>query len=306
MTAALVGYGRWGKNIARNLHELGVLHTLCDDIAFASPYPTVHVTADFASLLANPAIDKLFIATPPHTHYALAKQALLAGKDVFVEKPLCLDPADGEDLVAIAEDLGRVLMVGHLLHYHPCVEKIKERLSDIGEIRYISSHRLFPGLIREENVLWDLLPHDVSLLLALTQSYPDAIYSNGTALDETMDTLSVSLKFPSSIQADISASWVYPFKEQKLVVIGTKGTIVFDDTKEWTEKLILSRLTSFPKIEYERVECPIVPREPLMSECLHFLECCKKRAAPLTDGREALATLRVLMAIQELTLCPTP
>ncbi len=304
MTAALVGFGRWGKNIARNLNELGVLRTICDAELPQLPYSGVNGTTDFNSVLTNPAISKIFIATPPHTHYALAKQALLAGKDVFVEKPLCLDIREGEELVKTADQLGRILMVGHLLHYHPCVVKIKELLSGgvLGEIRYISSHRLFPGLIRDENVLWDLLPHDISVILALCQSYPSSVYVSGTSLDQTMDTVSVTLKF-AAMQADIKASWVYPYKEHKLVVIGTKGSLVFDDTKEWEEKLRVQLLKPlFPKIEYENVPCPIEKQEPLKSECLHFLECCERRTAPLTDGVEALKCLALLSELHEFAL----
>ena len=186
-----------GKILPRNLHELGVLHTICDEQL--PSHSTVPTTDNFHSLLTNPEIKQLFIATPPHTHYNLAKQALLAGKDVFVEKPLCLDLQEGEDLVKTADELGLVLMVGHLLHYHPCVQKIKEVVSEgvLGEIRTLSSHRFFPGIIREENVLWDLLPHDISVILSLCQgSYPEAIYSNGSALNETRRLLRFLLNSP--------------------------------------------------------------------------------------------------------------
>lgn len=304
-TAALVGHGRWGKNIARNLSELGVLHTVCDaELTMPlSPYNTVCTTHDFQTVLTNPAIKQIFIATPPHTHYDLAKQALLVGKDVFVEKPLCLDVSEGEELLKMANELGRILMVGHLLHYHPCVEKIKEVVTQgaLGEIRTISSHRLFPGLIREENVLWDLLPHDISVILSLCQGlYPERISTQGTALDETMDTITVSLQFPSNIQAHIVASWVYPFKEQKLVIIGTEGSLVFDDTKEWGEKLSLKRRKQelFPKIEYETINCPVEKQEPLKMECLHFLKCCESRTDPVTNGPEALNCLKLLREIE--------
>jgi UDP-2-acetamido-3-amino-2,3-dideoxy-glucuronate N-acetyltransferase len=303
--AALVGFGRWGKNIGRNLSELGVLHTICDALPI-TPFPNIHTTCDFQSILNHPHITQVFIATPANTHYALAKQALMAGKDVFVEKPLCLDLQEGEDLVKTADQFGRVLMVGHLLNYHPCTRKIKELLYNdaLGEIRVISARRVFPGAVREENVLWDLLPHDISVILSLCHgSFPESIVSRGSAINpyETMDTITVSLKFPNHILADMTASWVYPFKEQKLVVIGTRGSLVFDDAKDWGEKLSFHLLKGslFPKIEYEKVDCPIEKEEPLKMECLHFLECCQNRRQPLTNGLEALNCLRLLHEIQE-------
>lgn len=302
--AALVGYGRWGRNIARNLMEMGVLHTICDEQVV--DVPDVHVTTDFSSLLTDGAIKQIFIATPPHTHFGLARQALLAGKDVFVEKPLCMDLEEARALVALAEAQGRILMVGHILNYHPCIRKIKELVEEgvIGDLRSITSNRLFPGFIREENVLWDLLPHDLSIILSLCQRKVLSVHCQGAVNDvyRTMDTATVALQFEGELAVQINVSWVYPYKEQKLTLIGTRGALVFDDTKPWPEKVALYTLSyqpPFQKVIYEQVAVEVESREPLRSECSHFLHCSATRQRPITDGEEGLLVMQVLHDIEQ-------
>ncbi|MCX7720173.1 MAG: Gfo/Idh/MocA family oxidoreductase [Dictyoglomus thermophilum] len=307
----LIGLGYWGKNILRNLYELGVLHTACD---FSHEvieerkrsFPEVSYTTDFNDLLSNSEIKAIAIATPAVTHYELAKKALLAGKDVFVEKPMTTSVKEGEELVKIAEEKNKIIMVGHILQYHPAVTKLKELISQglIGEIIYIYSHRVNVGKIRtDENVWWSLAPHDVSLILMLTEKMPKRIYYQGLSyITKGIDDIALaSLEFENGIRGHIFVGWWHPYKEQKLVVIGSKGMLIFDDTTE--EKLFL-----YPhKVEWnngipvaKKEEMRVIPvekKEPLKEELLHFIECVKERKSPRTDVYEGLRVLKVLEKI---------
>ena len=307
----LIGLGYWGKNILRNLYELGVLNTACDFSYQVieerkRSFPDVSYTIDFNDLLSNSEIKAIAIATPAVTHYELAKKALLAGKDVFVEKPMTTSVKEGEELVKIAEEKNRIIMVGHILQYHPAVIKLKELISQglIGEMIYIYSHRVNIGKIRtDENVWWSLAPHDVSLILMLTEKMPKRIYYQGSSyITKGIDDIALaSLEFDNGIRGHIFVSWWHPYKEQKLVVIGSKGMLVFDDTTE--EKLFL-----YPhKVEWnngmpvaKKEEMQVIPaekKEPLKEELLHFIECIKERKTPRTDGYEGLRVLKVLEKI---------
>lgn len=316
-TLALVGVGRWGKNLARNFFELGVLHTVCDaneatlDV-MSKLYPGVHATSNFSKMLENPEITQVAIASPAALHYTLAKQALLAGKDVYVEKPLCLDSAEGVELIKLAEQRGLILMVGHLLQYHPYVRRLQELVGagELGKIQYIISNRMNLGSFRtEENALWSFAPHDISVILSLCgHRLPDELRCTGAAFlsNGVADTTLTTMKFPGNIRAHIFVSWLNPFKEQKLVVIGSAGMVVFDDTKPWDEKLQIFRnhVTwvegNIPKENKTAGESIVVPQtEPLRTECEHFLQCCKDRLAPRTDGQEGLRVLQVLQAAQD-------
>ncbi len=314
---ALVGAGYWGKNLARNFHALGALHTLCDVNApllagYGTDYAEVRRTADYAEVLADQAITRVAIAAPAVYHHKLAKAALEAGKDVYVEKPLCLEARDAAELVALADRLGRVLMVGHLLQYHPCVSRLQSLVAqgELGKIHYITSNRLNLGKIRrEENALWSFAPHDISVILSLTGNHlPEQLrcsggaYLNSGVADSTMTTL----RFAGGVRAHIFVSWLNPFKEQKLTVVGSGGMVVFDDTLPWAEKLVLHR----QYLTWANGQDPVakkgtgtaieVPQsEPLREECAHFLACCANRQAPRTDGHEGLRVLQVLQMAQK-------
>lgn len=311
---ALVGIGYWGKNLFRNLYELGVLHTIYDSNPkvvreYKSKFPEINLADSFESLLNHSAIKAVVIATPAITHYELTKKALLAGKDVFVEKPLSLMVSQGEELVALAEEKEKILMVGHILQYHPAVIKLKELidLGELGKIYYIYSNRLNIGKLRtEENILWSFAPHDISVILMLTGEEPVAIsafggdYINKGIYDTTLTTL----EFKSGIKGHIFVSWLHPYKEQKLIVVGSKAMAVFDDVSK--EKLLL-----YPhKIQWLEGKIPIAEkadsykievenREPLREELKHFLECIKERKTPRTDGKEALRVLKILQYAEE-------
>ncbi len=245
----VVGTGYWGKNLVRNFYNLGALHSVCDLNRnavnyFTGEYPGTIGLDSYADVLANEDVQGIVLATPAPTHAPLAREALLAGKDVYVEKPLCLDEKDGEELNRLAKENQRILMVGHLLWYHSGILRLKELIDtgELGRIRYIYSNRLNIGkLRREENVLWSFAPHDISVILGLTNEMPVSIQAQGGNFlhQKIADTTVTMLNFASGIQAHIFVSWLHPFKEQKLVVVCDKKMAVFDDTAPWPEKLTL-------------------------------------------------------------------
>src|SRR5438876_4066618 len=311
---ACIGAGYWGKNLVRNFSDLGVLAWVCDldpdrRAHLAAAYPMARFTAAVDQVLADPEVAGVVIATPAETHGELVRRALLAGKDVLVEKPLCLSVEEGQKLVALASERHRVLMVGHLLWYHPAILRLKELVDEgqLGRIHYIYSNRLNLGKIRrEENILWSFAPHDVSVILGLVGEMPDAIDAQGgNYLHDRIADVTVSLlSFPSGVKAHIFVSWLHPFKEQKLVVVGDRQMAVFDDVEKenklllyphtihWKNHIpIASRADSQP--------VPFDPGEPLRAECVHFLECIRTRQTPRTDGQEGLRVLTVLQRCQE-------
>src|SRR5262249_15209658 len=239
----------------------------------------------------------------------LVRRALRAGKDVFVEKPLCLSVTMGQELVGQARDQGRVLMVGHLLWYHPAILRLKQLVDagELGRIRYIYSNRLTLGKIRrEENILWSFAPHDISVILGLLNEMPEAVQAQGgNYLHERIADVTVSaLSFPSGVRAHIFVSWLHPFKEQKLIVVGERQMAVFDDVEK-TDKLCLyphsiDWRNGIPVANRAEVQTvPVESEEPLRAECRHFLECLRTRGRPRTDGQEGLRVLRVLQECQE-------
>lgn len=313
---ALIGAGYWGKNLARNFHALGALHTLCDLspailASYGEEYSAVKKTGAVDTLWADAAVTQVAIAAPAVLHYRLAKAALLSGKDVFVEKPLCLDPREAAELIALARDRQRVLMVGHLLQYHPLVQRLKHMVEggDLGELHYITSNRLNLGKIRrDENSLWSFAPHDLSVILSLAGArLPTKIRCTGGAYltPGVADTTLTALAFGGGLRAQVYVSWLNPFKEQKLTVVGALGMAVFDDMRPWPEKLALYRDylrrgdDGVPVPSKVAPEYIVVPEsEPLRAECAHFLACCRDRSTPRTDGVEGLNVLRVLQAAQ--------
>lgn len=311
---AVIGSGYWGKNLVRNYHQLGVLKLICDKneavlTDFKQRYPDVETCFALNDVLSREDIHGIVIATPAETHHILAREALLADKHVYVEKPLVLHEKEGEELISLAERNKRVLMVGHLLQYHPVFVRLKALISsgELGRIDYIYSNRLNLGKIRrEENILWSFAPHDMSMILSLAGEEPETVRAmGGNYLHKRIaDVTTTHLEFPSGLQAHIFVSWLHPFKEQKLVVVGNKKMAVFEDTQSWEDKLLL-----FPhqinwknnapepiKAEPERLSIP--QDEPLKLECQHFLDCISKNKQPLTDGREGIRVLKVLNASQ--------
>ncbi len=312
---AVIGSGYWGKNLVRVFHELGALACVCDTnpevlAELQEIYEGIPVVQDINLVVEgfSPPVDAVVIATPSETHYDLAKISLLAGKHVLVEKPLALTEGEAKDLVQLGDQKGLTLMVGHILQYHAAVAKLKELLDsgELGKIQYLYSNRLNIGKIRaEENILWSFAPHDISVILMLLNEMPESVQATGgTYLQHQIpDTTLTTLDFASGVRAHIFVSWLHPFKEQKLVVVGNKKMAVFDDVS--AEKLLLyphkiewlHRVPVAARAEAEAVSFNM--EEPLKAECGHFLECVEKNKTPKTDGWEGLRVLQILQASQE-------
>jgi UDP-2-acetamido-3-amino-2,3-dideoxy-glucuronate N-acetyltransferase len=310
---AVIGSGYWGKNLVRNFANLGALSVICDSHAetlrtLGEQYSQCRTVTSYAEVLRDDAIQAVAIATPAETHRTMVREALIAGKDVFVEKPLCLSAEQGQTLVALARERGRILMVGHLLWYHPAVLKLKDLIEsgELGRIQYIYSNRLNLGKIRrEENILWSFAPHDISVILGLLGEMPTSVLAQGGNYlhEQIADTTVTLLSFPSGVKAHIFVSWLHPFKEQKLIVVGDQKMAVFDDMEK-KDKLLLyshsikwkSQIPVANRAEAQPVEVGI--EEPLREECAHFLDSIRTRRRPRTDGEEGLRVLSVLQQCQ--------
>lgn len=307
---AVIGCGYWGRNLVRNFNRLGALALACDATpegrALAqelAPHSTV-VASLKEALEAN--VAGVVIATPAETHYELARAALEAGKDVFVEKPLALTYEQGAQLVRLAEERGRILMVGHVLEYHPAIVRLLElvRSGELGKVHYISSNRLNLGKVRrEENILWSFAPHDIAIILRLMNDSPFQVSAHGGSYVQPniADVTITHMLFDNGVRAHIYVSWLHPFKEQRLVVVGSKKMASFDDvTKElvlYDQRVEVQEGQPVPiKGEGERVE--FGTDEPLLLECRAFLEAIETRRPPVTDGVSGLRVLQVLQTAQ--------
>jgi UDP-2-acetamido-3-amino-2,3-dideoxy-glucuronate N-acetyltransferase len=310
VSVGVVGCGYWGRNLVRNFHQLGALAAVCDvepgNLEEMRRTYSVFAISDFEELLSMPEVQAVVLATPAASHYQLAKRAMLHGKDVFVEKPLALRLDEGEELVEIARKHSRILMVGHLLHYHPAIIELR-RLIDLGElgrVEYISSSRLNLGKLRtEEDILWSFAPHDIAAVLHLLGETPTSVAAQGASyLNHPISDVTLTiLGFKSGVKAHIFVSWLHPFKEQKLVIVGNRKMAVFDDTQseqklvlyphriEWVNRQPVARRAAVEVVELSK-------EEPLRGECSHFLDCVRDRKTPQTDGENGLRVLRVLHA----------
>jgi UDP-2-acetamido-3-amino-2,3-dideoxy-glucuronate N-acetyltransferase len=314
---AVIGAGYWGKNLVRNFHELGVLKTICDASLsirkhMGDLYPDVALTDNFDAVLNDTEVQAVVISAPAVFHFDLARKALLAGKHVFVEKPLSLTYNEGEALVKVAKEKQRIIFVGHILNYHPAVIQLKEMINKgkIGRLQYIYSRRLSLGKIRrEENILWSFAPHDISLILSLTGEEPSYIDSVGSNFlhAKIADVTMTNMKFPSGIGAHIFVSWLNPFKEQRLVIVGDQGMFVFDDTQPVEQKLVLFPHTIHwqdgvpipQKAESIPIDLKPIWQEPLKAECEAFLKAVQTGDPSLTSGEEGLRVLRILELSQQ-------
>jgi len=312
---AVVGCGYWGKNLVRNFNELGALHTICDSSPgvlsqLEALYPDANKEKSFEAVLADKEIRGIVISSPAALHYSMAKKALLAGKDVFVEKPLSLTVEEGEELVRLAEENRKILMVGHVLEYHPGIVRLKQLGDDgeLGRINYIYSSRRNLGKFRtEENILWSFAPHDISVILLLLNELPQQVSAHGGCYlhKDIADVTVTTMSFASGVRAHIFVSWLHPYKEQKLVVVGDRKMAVFDDVTpedklllyehsiEWIDRVPVPRKQEATPVEFAMAE-------PLKLECQHFLECLESRQKPRTDGISGLRVLKVLDACQRL------
>jgi len=310
---AVAGCGHWGKNLVRNLHDLGVLWAVSETseerLVFCQQnYPDVTLYPNFNTMLEDSRVEGVVIATPAATHYALTKEALFWNKDVMCEKPIALRYKEGEELVALAKEKGRILMMGHILLYHPAIKKLKEMVDsgELGRIKYISSNRLNMGKFRtEENILWSFAPHDISVILYLLNEMPATVSASGGSYlnPDVADVTTSLLSFPSGVKSHVFVSWLHPYKEQKLVVVGGRKMALFDDVNSECKLLLYDHKIDWikrepvPRLE-EAKPIEIADTEPLRAECEHFIECMESRKAPLTDGEEGLRVLRILEACQ--------
>ena len=305
---ACIGCGYWGKKVARNLASLNALHAASD----VSEDAVGEVSSQYAvpgqsfdAVLADPDCEAVAIVSPAALHGDHVRRALLAGKLVFVEKPLALRLFEGRALVKLARDRGRILMVGHLLRYHPIVVALVEQVKAgrLGAIKHVYSRRFGLGKIRtEEDVIWSFAPHDISMILALVGESPTYVSGEATSIvtKGIADIANIHLGFASGLTARISVSWLNPTKEQRAVVIGSSAHAVFDDTLPWEQKLQIydhriEHSNSAPSVTRAEPVLPAVPKgEPLREELAHFLNCIATGRQPLTDGVEALGVLSVL------------
>lgn len=313
---AVLGCGYWGKNLVRNFFELGALRTVCDPckavLDDAKTKYDVGMTPDVEAVLADPEIDAVVIAAPAVQHYDLARRSIVAGKDVYVEKPLALHADEGRKLTSLATEQNKILMVGHILQYHPAIVQLKKmiREGELGQIQYIYSSRLNLGKLRtEENILWSFAPHDISAILYLLQETPVRVSSHGGSYlnSQIFDTTLTTCDFRSGVKAHIFVSWLHPFKEQKLAIVGSKKMAVFDDVEPERKLTLYSHridwLNRVPVARRDDGQVVQLPKEePLRRECMHFLECVSTRQTPRTDGESGAQVLEVLEACERSLL----
>lgn len=307
---ALIGCGYWGKNLVRNFYELGALRMVCDEssacrLTASSLAPDCEIVSNTDDVFAS-SVDAVVIATPAVTHFALVREALECGKDVFVEKPLALTYQEGAELVRLAQANRRILMVGHVLEYHPGILQLRRLVDsgELGKVLYIYSNRVSLGKIRrEENILWSFAPHDIAVILRLTGQFPiQVVACGGTYLSPNVaDATVTNLLFDNGVRAHIFVSWLHPFKEQRLVVVGSNKMASFDDVSKklilYNQRVDWSNGVPTP-VTHVGEQIPFSTDEPLRNECMAFLTAVQSRRNPLTDGASALAVLKVLEAAQ--------
>ena len=323
ITVGVVGCGYWGPNLVRNFHGIGDcrLRVVCDRDRkrlkhVCSLYPGVEPERDFEALLLPRRVQAVVIATPVHTHYALAKAALQAGKHVMIEKPMAASSSQCEELVALARRRKRTLMVGHTFLYSPAVKKIKEIVAsgEIGDIQYISSRRLNLGLFQKDiNVVWDLAPHDLSIICDLMGEWPCGVNCQGNAnvTPGVEDVANLTLSFPAGGYATVQSSWLDPRKVREMTIVGTKKMIVYDDIEPLQKIRIYDQHVTVPayydtfaeftySYHYGDMHAPrVVQEEPLKTECQHFIDCIRNRTRPTTCGEQGLALVRILESADE-------
>ncbi len=308
---AVVGCGHWGRNLVRNFAEIGVLYSVCDpNFALSGKFSDKFKVKNlsFEQSICDPNIEGVVLAVPASLHASMAMDAMRCGKNVYVEKPLALNQDEAQEMILCAEQNNVKIMVGHLLQYHPAYVNVLRLVKGggIGELRYLYSNRLSFGKVRsEEDVIWSFAPHDISMILSLVGEQPLTVNVVGAEIlqPNIFDTATIHMEFASGLKSHVSVSWLHPYKEQTLVVIGDSGMVVFDDTREWHEKLAIYRhkispysdsATELHQSEVEYISLPV--SEPLRNECQHFVDVINDNLTPLTDAEEGLRVLKVLSA----------
>lgn len=319
---AIIGIGDWGRNLVRNFYEIEKVNLkVCCDLdmnaleKIREKYPSVRITTDYGEVIEDKEVDAVVIATPTQTHFDLAREALEAEKHALVEKPLTLSHRQAQELVDLAKEKEKKLMVGHLLEYHPAVMEMRRRLSqnEIGEIYYLYSERLNLGKVRtSENALWCLAPHDISVMLYLLNTEPVEVSAYGGVFlqkkEKIEDVVFVSIRFKNGVVGNLHLSWLDPNKVRKITLVGSKRMIVFDDMETRDKLKIFDKGVIKNNLE-DRVEFNVrygdinIPKidasEPLKLECLHFIECIEEDKTPRSDGKDGLRVVRILEAAQE-------
>lgn len=307
---AVIGCGLWGRNIVRNFYNLNSLHTVCDldneNLKIVkNDYPEVNITNDFNEVLNNKEINGVIVVTPSHTHYKVVKAALEAGKNVYVEKPISTVAEEARQLSLLADAKNLVLMVGHLLLYHPAVNRLKSLVNEgaLGEIRYIQSDRLNINHFKNDrSVMWDLAPHDVSMASYILGKEPIRVISAvGASSDnnDIMDITHVSIEYEGGVIAQISDSWIHPQKRVNFLIRGTKASAMFDDTL--TENKLQIFDNSVPNtVKTESLD--YIEIEPLKLECQHFLNCIEQGKKARSDGENGFNVTKVLEEAEKIML----
>ncbi len=316
----VVGLNYWGPNLARNVDRLpGAELTWCCDLddkilaRMGAQFPDARTTTELDDVLADDSVDAVIVATSVPTHYLLGKRVLEAGKHAFIEKPMAVTARDAEDLVRTAEAQGRQLMVGHLLEYHPAVRKMKQLLDDgeLGRIFYVYSNRLNLGKVRpDENALWSLGPHDISVINYLTGEEPEEVSARGECYLQqgVEDVVFGYIRYPSGMTGHLQVSWLDPHKTRKITVVGSDKMAVFDDMDADRKITVYDKSAVVPQyqsygeyvtLRFGDIHIPhIANDEPLKLEVEHFVECARDNRAPLSDGRDGLNVVRVLEAME--------
>jgi len=307
---AVIGCGVWGRNIVRNFYNLNVLDTVCDideenRKKVTEQYPGVKVTKDFNDIINNKEITGVCVVTPSHTHYKIVKAMLEAGKNVYVEKPISTLASEARDLSQLAHEKGLVLMVGHLLLYHPAVNKLKMLIEEgvLGDIVYAQSDRLNVNFFKNDrSVMWDLAPHDVSMISYVTGKDPVRVISAigcSSEQNEIMDITHIGIEFEDGVIGQISDSWITPRKHVQLLVRGTKATAILDDTVA-EDKLVI--YDNFKKDTLQNISLDYLEIEPLKLECQHFISCCATGSKARSDGDNGFMVTQILEEAEKIML----
>ncbi len=309
---AVVGCGKWGMNLARNFMELGALDAICEinaarALELGSTFKDVAVHTELDELLSRASVDAVVVATPPHIHHSVAMRALKAGKHLFVEKPMTLDVREARELDETARSLGRLLMVGHILLYHPAYVKLREIVSsgELGDICYIHSERVGLGRVRrEEDAMFSLAPHDISAMLYIFNEFPVALSCSGMNYlqDNIMDMVYLTLRFKEKRMGHIHVSWLSPEKIRQHTVVGTRKMAQVDEVIGKGILKLFHRhieLGSLSAVNGEIENVALLDEEPLREECRHFLHCLEKNEHPRSDGCQGVDVVKILNAARE-------
>ncbi len=307
---AVIGCGVWGRNIVRNFYNLNVLEIVCDlDESnlekVREQYPGVKTTKDFNEIINNPEITSIAVVTPSHTHFKVVKAMLEAGKNVYVEKPISTVAQEAKDLTELAHQKGLVLMVGHLLLYHPAVNRLKMLIEEgaLGDIVYAQSDRLNVNFFKNDrSVMWDLAPHDVSMMSYVTGKDPVRIISAvgcSSEQNDIMDITHISIEFEDGMVGQISDSWITPKKHVQLLVRGTKATAILDDTVQENKLVVYD---NFKKDNSQNISLDYLEIEPLKLECQHFISCCETGKKARSDGDNGFMVTTILEQAEKIML----